>query len=138
MGTPNLKCFPHLVSSLITGVLQGQVHHSVLKRPSHVEFQRQVVDPLPRDREEGSGPPIDIQPGTAASEPLSLLLSYLPRPSMTHLCHQFLSPCSEEPLRFGGPVDKKGTGPYMPLKCLFIWPRFPLPDKEAAEAYLRD
>lgn len=37
---------PHLIGGLITGVLQGQVHHGVLQCASHVELQGQVVDPL--------------------------------------------------------------------------------------------
>ena len=47
--SPNPEGSPtptHLVGGLVTGVLQCQVHHGVLQRPAHVEFQRQVVDPL--------------------------------------------------------------------------------------------
>lgn len=36
----------HLVDSLVTGILQPQVNHRVLQRPSHVEFQREVINPL--------------------------------------------------------------------------------------------
>lgn len=36
----------HLVDSLVTGILQPQVNHRVLQRPPHVEFQREVINPL--------------------------------------------------------------------------------------------
>lgn len=70
---PSLKGFPHLVGGLITGVLQGQVHHGVLQCPAHVEFQRQVVDPLPRDRQTGRG--VRATPLAFRQEQLGLALS---------------------------------------------------------------
>lgn len=64
----------HLVDSLITGILQGQVHHGVLQRPAHVELQRQVVDPLP-DRQMARGRasvlPTSTQLGPAGPTPLT-------------------------------------------------------------------
>ena len=36
----------HLVGGLITGVLQGQVHHGVLQSAAHVELQGDVVHTL--------------------------------------------------------------------------------------------
>lgn len=36
----------HLVHGLVTGVLQGQVHHGVLEGATHVELQGDVVDTL--------------------------------------------------------------------------------------------
>lgn len=43
---------PHLVYGLITSVLQGQVHHSVLQGATHIKLQGDVVHTL-RTGEEG-------------------------------------------------------------------------------------
>ena len=39
----------HLVGGFIAGVLQAEVDHGVLQSSTHVELQRQVVDPLGTD-----------------------------------------------------------------------------------------
>lgn len=39
-----------LVDGFVAGVLQPQVDHCVLESPPHVELQRQIIDPLQKQK----------------------------------------------------------------------------------------
>jgi hypothetical protein len=41
---------PYLINRFITSILKAQVHHCVLQRPAHVEFQGKIVNALRKQR----------------------------------------------------------------------------------------
>lgn len=63
---------------------------------------------------------------------------FLARPQPVSAVTSSFLPAQRSHFRLWGPIAKKGTGPYILLKCLSIWPRFLFLENEAGQAYLGD